>query len=188
MAYYDSYGVYINCRGMFINGVKTVPTKEIMEEYNKQRFWTKVGITAQENLCWEWKTNCKGYGHFGLNGKTEPAHRIAYLFHYGVDPKEFHVCHTCDNKKCCNPKHLFLGTRSDNMQDMASKGRTSVKLGVDNNKAKLTEADIPVIIQLHKQGESYASISRKYPVSPEMVSLICRGKYWKHLNINKDAT
>jgi hypothetical protein len=79
--------------------------------------------------CWPWKggMNNKGYGKFKFLGKTVSAHRIAFLFEYGYLPKKPHeVCHTCDNPPCCNPTHLFEGTRSDNMRDCVKKGRSSI--------------------------------------------------------------
>lgn len=182
MAYYDLYNTYINRHGVFINGIKTEPTKKVMEEYNKRRFWSKVAI-SQEDLCWEWLAGkCSGgYGTIRFNGKKDSSNRVAYLLHYGIDPKELYVLHTCDNRACCNPKHLFLGTHTDNMQDMAAKGRTGTKVGIESRYAKISEKDVFGILKLKEEGNCYASISRRYSITPEQVSNICRGKSWKHL-------
>ena len=58
-----------------------------------------------------------GYGRFKVQGIRYEAHRIAYFLHNKKDPKELLVCHSCDNPACCNPKHLWLGTSKDNIQD-----------------------------------------------------------------------
>ena len=64
-----------------------------------------------------------GYGGFWMNGKMEMSHRAAYTLFVGEIPKGLSVLHKCDNTKCCNPSHLFLGTQVDNMKDMWAKGR-----------------------------------------------------------------
>ena len=88
-----------------------------------QRFWDKVRETEQ---CWEWQgaraTN--GYGHFATRtGQFVSAHRLCWMLVFGEIPEGLLVLHTCDNRRCVNPKHLFLGTHSDNNLDMYRKGR-----------------------------------------------------------------
>ena len=90
----------------------------------EERFWTKVERRA-DGECWPWTARCDdaGYGSFKVARRLVKAHRIAWELTHGMIGDGLHVCHHCDNPPCCNPAHLFVGTRSDNMRDMAAKGR-----------------------------------------------------------------
>jgi hypothetical protein len=91
-----------------------------------EQFWAKVDVRGPEE-CWEWKRrrSHRGYGETRWGGKTERANRRAWLLVNGPIPIGVSVLHHCDNPPCCNPAHLFLGTHTDNMRDMAAKGRTA---------------------------------------------------------------
>ena len=90
------------------------------------RFWDKVDRSGD---CWNWTGALisTGYGHLSVGvGETKTqvlAHRLSYVWRYGPIPDGFYVCHRCDNPKCVRPEHLFLGNQTDNMRDMAAKGR-----------------------------------------------------------------
>lgn len=89
------------------------------------RFSTKYEINEVTD-CWEWKkaTNNIGYGMFRwTKGIMRTAHRVSYELFKGPIPKGMIVCHTCDNPKCVNPDHLWVGTNKDNFDDMVKKGR-----------------------------------------------------------------
>ncbi len=79
----------------------------------------------KEECCWTWTGSLGkwGYGHFRVDSKTMLAHRVSWMLHNGEIPNGLFVCHHCDNPKCVNPEHLFLGTHQDNIDDMMSKGR-----------------------------------------------------------------
>lgn len=140
----------------------------------------------EEGGCILWTASLKGpgYGQLTLTEgsvrKNLSAHRLAWEFAYGPIPEGLEVCHTCDVRRCCNPAHLFLGTRQENEADKLRKGR--VRRGKDNGQAKLTETDVVYIRQLHALGAaSYETLAAMFNVTHGNVALIIKGKTWKHV-------
>lgn len=87
-------------------------------------------INKTENGCWEFTGALRsGYGAIKYKGKTCATHRVSYEISNGNIPNGLLVCHKCDNRKCINPEHLFLGTYSENMQDCKNKGRIVIPAG-----------------------------------------------------------
>lgn len=100
------------------------------------RFFDKVDMTEG---CWLWKAGLRGktgYGAFKLNGKVVDAHRVSYQINIGEIPDGMCVCHSCDNRLCVNPNHLFLGSAKSNWKDGFDKGRIKLLGGIDTNKLK----------------------------------------------------
>lgn len=89
----------------------------------EERLWAKIEVGASWE-CWPITGHrSKGYGRLKVNGTTQRAHRLVWIYTYGPIPPGLKVLHHCDNPPCCNPEHLFLGTDADNMNDKVVKGR-----------------------------------------------------------------
>jgi hypothetical protein len=88
----------------------------------EHRFWSRV---QKSSGCWNWTggLNYWGYGQMAFMGKTMGAYRASWIIHNGPIPNGFFVLHRCDNRRCVNPGHLWLGTQKDNIQDAVRKGR-----------------------------------------------------------------
>jgi hypothetical protein len=86
-----------------------------------ERFWEKVDKKTDDE-CWEWQASVDthGYGYF-YSDKRIKAHRYSWELHFGAIPEGLYVCHHCDNPPCINPKHLFVGTAQDNLDDANKK-------------------------------------------------------------------
>lgn len=152
--------------------IRPIPHAEAVQA--AERFWKKVK-TNPETGCREWTGGvCKnGYGKFFLNGAMVSVHRFAVTVTSGEIGEGLYVCHKCDNPRCVNPEHLFLGTAKQNCQDMLSKGRRA------HWKAKLTLDDVMEIRTLHESGESATSLAEQFNISAGHASQIIRGKVWK---------
>ena len=147
-----------------------------------ERFWSKVN-RADDDQCWNWQASLdtRGYGNFGIASegkfKMQRAHRVAWELTHGAHSASGKVvCHRCDNRRCVNPGHLFLGTQSDNMQDCVAKGRLGDRCGANNPRSRLQESDVEAI---RASAVSLAALSRQYGVSKSTVHSIKAGKTWR---------
>jgi hypothetical protein len=147
----------------------------------EKRFWSHVDIRSDDE-CWNWTagTDSYGYGRFRFNDKRNKlAHRVAWILTYGDIPEGMLVCHHCDNPKCCNPDHLFLGTDFDNTVDKCNKDRQAKGQNVGN--AKLNELDIIEIRSAHSQGQTHQYIANLFGVSKTVITNIVNNNAWKHV-------
>lgn len=142
-----------------------------------QRFWSRV-LRLGPDECWPWRLrlNGKGYGRFTVDFKTMMAHVASYLIVVGPIPDGLCVLHRCDNPRCVNPAHLFLGTRADNNADMRTKGRgvnppiginsgtwTSEKVrGRKHPRARLSQGDLDRLLVLAAAGASTRDLARTF--------------------------
>lgn len=137
---------------------------------NRYSFFIE-SIHKNINGCWEWTSslNNKGYGQLSINGKPLLAHRYSYSYFKG-DCTNFCVCHKCDNRKCVNPNHLFLGTYQDNMDDMNMKDR--------RKSGKLKNADVVKIRELYKSGVNTIELSAIFNVTKRTIDRVVFKQSW----------
>lgn len=155
-------------------------------ETSEERFWRRVNKNTDSG-CWEWSGSLtkKGYGFFKVNKENVPTHRFSWALHFGEIPDGLYVCHTCDNRKCCNPERLFLGTQFDNMQDMVRKGRNANVKGDKNPRATLTESNVIEIRNMWDSGSSIKDLSFMFSSPKTTINNIVSGNTWKHLPLCK---
>lgn len=147
-----------------------------------ERFWEKVKKKS-DNECWLWEGpfNKSGYGIVWAGGNVTTAHRVSYELVHGPIGITYNVCilHTCDNPPCCNPNHLFEGTRKDNVADMVKKGRMAGAKGSRNSKVVLLEAQVLEIFNC--KDATNVELGIKYGVAPTTISAIRNQRNWKFL-------
>ena len=131
--------------------------------------------SVEDGDCWNWQGAMmpNGYGKVGwkLSDGSEVylAHRASYLAFKGNIPDGMSVCHSCDNRRCVNPDHLWLGTNHDNVVDMVAKKR---------NHRKLSEEAVRSIKKLYAEGATQVALAAQFGVSQTLISNIVTGKSW----------
>lgn len=131
--------------------------------------------------CWVWIGAMDGRGGYGsawLRGRVMGAHKAAYQTWVGDIPNGLHVCHRCDVRSCINPAHLFLGDRSQNMRDAASKGR------IGHHCAKLTFEQAQAIRASKARG---VDLARDYGVSQNIICNLRAGRYYRRAHALRKA-
>lgn len=143
-----------------------------------ERFWKHVNKLGPEQ-CWEWKASLErtGYGRLSLGSWQILSHRFSYNLHKGDIPDDLLVCHTCDNRKCCNPNHLWLGTHADNHGDRNYKKRQAN--GERIGKCKLSDSDVSAIREMKEIGLYCSEIAAMFGVSKNHVGDIVKFKVRK---------
>ena len=158
-----------------------------MEIWEKEIIIKKFLKSVEKtDTCWIWTAGSRGYGYgaFKFGNKTVDSHRVSYILFKGEIPSGIFVCHTCDNPKCVNPDHLWLGTHSDNMKDAYNKGRLNIpttsrfKKGHKAVNRKLTDEQVKEIKHILKTATklSLNDIAELFNVKRTVISDIKRGK------------
>jgi hypothetical protein len=121
----DRPSAVLSVRGRLDGTGKRLDAASIPEIVIK-KFWDGVKIGTPDE-CWEWtaRLSPKGYGVIPFNRRNLRAHRLSFAIHKGPIVPGALICHTCDNRACCNPGHLYLGTSLSNTDDRRNRGRTS---------------------------------------------------------------
>ncbi len=143
----------------------------------KIRFWEHV--IKSDAGCWNWSgIIIDGYGYLSVGSQARRANRLSWKLHFGSIPDHLCVLHRCDNRRCVNPEHLFLGTPADNAADMVRKGRSLT--GAKNHKAKLNPKQVALIRMLYGTGKHLQrELATNFGVSQRSISCIVRGETWQ---------
>jgi len=143
------------------------------------RFEQKVELIPFSTCHW-WVAalDTYGYGQILIDGTAQRTHRVCYQLYRGPIPNELQVLHTCDNRSCVNPDHLFLGTNQDNVDDKVKKGRQSAMKGTKNPRAILSEDDVR---QIRASDNTQAELSLEYGVSQSSINNVVHRLSWKHV-------
>lgn len=141
-------------------------------------FWSRVDVKSPSE-CWPWKrsTNSDGYGQIYVGKKYWTASRLALTLATGEDLNGLLACHGCNNEACCNPAHLYAGTKSDNEKDKFSAG-TSSHRGERNPASKLTASQVAEVVGLITQGCTNVAIAKNFGVHHSTISKIRTGHSW----------
>lgn len=144
-------------------------------ESDEDRFWAKVNQTRS---CWEWTAAKSAFGHgrFRLNGHLLSPHRIAWVLLCGKIPPGMLILHKCDNPSCVRPKHLYLGTHSDNLRDALKRGRKA-----NPSVKKLTDDQVRHARQEVANGRSHRSVAKSLSVSHSTIDRVINREYYTHV-------
>ena len=147
---------------------RLLASREVVE----RRFWQNVNKTDH---CWLWIGSTKrgGYGQIAVSNRNVSAHRFSYELAHGSLPENIFVCHRCDNPRCVRPDHLFIGTRTENMQDAKRKGRLANGFRLPNT--KLSELDVLTIRRIYRERRPrYKDIAMVFGVTTTAIGQLVR--------------
>lgn len=148
---------------------------QLREQRGSPHEYLRARYQVADSGCWEWTggLNDGGYGRAYYDGRKMAAHRLAFEVHSGQPVGNKFVCHRCDNRKCVNPDHLFIGTAQDNIADMVAKRRNN--FGSKNGMARLTDGQVEAIREVDLP---VSTIARLCGVSDAAVYAVLAGRSW----------
>lgn len=166
-----------------------------------KRIWKATDI--DEAGCWNWQlgVTAQGYGQIQVRRICKTPlmiHRLSYWLFYGAIPTMLYVCHSCDNRRCWNPRHLWLGTNSDNIHDMWQKNRQRivsltgekhwtrrkphlVQRGERHRQARLNTQQVLAIRRQLQAGATEPQVARQFNVSRSTIAAIKHKRIWQHV-------
>lgn len=145
-----------------------------------RKFFSRV--SESKNGCWEWigGINSSGYGCFKFQEKQQLTHRLSYSWFVGPIECGKLICHLCNNKKCVNPHHLYLGTQFENMRDAVKDGL--IEVGEKSSSSKLKYKDVVSIKKEYKNSNlTQYELAKKYKTVQTNIHMIVSGKTWKNV-------
>lgn len=141
-----------------------------------ERFWAQTEKRGRK-VCWEWRGAVTPTGYGKLQGRRPGsivyAHRVCWSLHHRSISSGVSVLHRCDNPRCVNPAHLFIGSHKDNMRDMSRKGRCSNQ--------RLNPFAVRSARKLRARGARVAEIAVRLGVHSTTIQRALSGRTWKHI-------
>lgn len=168
------------------DGIRRNTMRALTDREVHQRFLKRIEKDPNTK-CWNWVAGtCGSGGPYGLmrfQNKTWKSHRYAFQHYKGPIPKGLIVRHKCDNTRCCNPRHLLVGTQKDNSADMIRRKRARYRplIGVDNPRTKVTPEQVLRVMELSKAGVQQGNIATMTGTTRTNVGAIIQGRTWSHL-------
>lgn len=169
--------IRIDCHGRLRRLVRSYTPDELKHILSERSVVADCGYATPCRL-WTGPVNREGYGKITVRRKTTGTHRIAWELYIGPIPDDMGVLHKCDQMRCLEPTHFFLGTNTDNCRDKCEKGRQL--LGSRNHFARLTEKQVLEIRRRWPQ-ESRRQLASAYGVQESAISKIVLRRTWRHL-------
>jgi hypothetical protein len=159
------------------------PALNLKTKTPADRYWEKVDRRGPDD-CWPWRRTTDEFGHGQFFVSPERGRVPAHV--YGVElttgqrcPEGKEGCHHCDNPPCCNPAHIYYGTRQQNVDDMWNRNRAPQ--GADRTQSKVDDHAVLAIRLRFADGETLLSLASEYGVSDTLISLIVNGHRWSHV-------
>jgi hypothetical protein len=153
-----------------------------IRQQDVERFWSYVDRGASD-ACWPWLRGMNGrrsrYGVFYIGNAKWKSHRLAYEIANGSITNGMVVRHRCDRSECCNPRHLELGTNSENVEDRVRRGRSAI--GERAGAAVYTEQQVRDLRAAIANGESMRGAGRRLGINPNSACTIASGRIWTHV-------
>lgn len=151
---------------------------KVLDGYEVARFWSRVEV-RKRNQCWPWRygSTKDGYGEYRIGDSSgDVSSRVAYRIATGPIPNGMVVRHTCDNRLCCNPSHLVIGTHADNVADRVARGRSAK--GESHGKSVLNEMLVRVIRSSPLSDKYFAD---RLGVHEDTIRDVRSRKTWSHV-------
>jgi hypothetical protein len=161
-----------------------MPRPKSTPERTAFRFWSKVDRSGGPDACWPYMAGGGSYGSFWDGEKSVGAHAFAFFLDRGCYPAGC-ACHNCpngDNRRCCNPAHLWDGTIQENNEDRDRKGGANQPRGERNAAARMTATKvIDARIRFERGGVTMRALAREHGISLAAIQKILKRETWAHV-------